>query len=335
MKLPSRLLCDTVQVAADDHILILNSAADPFVAQAARHLGSGSMLLAEDNIAAVMPERGPQIQHIAFHECIARCPAATMDVAVMNLLYQPSKAWMLYGIEAAHHALREGGHLYIAGSKERGIISLAQRVQDYFGNVETLEISKGHRVLHTRKTGGQEIAAPQDLISRVFARGTMDEGTRILLDALEVYVTDEALDLGCGAGYIGLHIAQRARKGFVTMVDASLAAVAASQQAVEQSGLTNVRVLPSDGTAAVAMQRFDLVATNPPFHLAGIETREVAERFMREAAQVLRPKGRLYVVANRFLKYEPVLQNHFSRVAEVGGNTRYKVLLALKYQERH
>ncbi len=330
MKLPSHLLRDTVQVAPGDHILILNSAADAFVPQAAQRLGDGSMLLAEDNIAIATPQRGAQIQRIAFHECMARCPAATMDVAVMNLLYQPGKAWMLFGIEAAHHALREGGHLYIAGSKERGIVSLAKRVQDYFGNVETLEISKGHRVLCARKTGGQEIQVPHDLLSRVFAHGAMDEGTRVLLDALEVHVTDEALDLGCGAGFIGLHIAQRARKGFVTMVDASLAAVAASRQAVEQSGLTNVRVLPSNGTAAVASQRFDLVATNPPFHLGGIETREVAERFIREAAQVLRPKGRFYMVANRFLKYEPTLRSHFPRVAEVGGNTRYKVLLATR-----
>jgi 16S rRNA (guanine1207-N2)-methyltransferase len=332
MKLPSHLLRDTVQVAPGDHILILNSAADPFVLHAAQRLGDGSLLLAEDNIAIVIPQRGPQIQRIAFHECIARCPAATMDVAVMNLLYQPGKAWVLFGMEAAHYALREGGQLYIAGSKERGIVSLAKRVQDYFGNVETLEISKGHRVLRARKTGSQEIQAPHDLLSQVFAHGTMDEGTRVLLDTLEIHVTDEALDLGCGAGFIGLHIARRARKGLVTMVDASLAAVAASRQAVEQSGLTNVRVLPSDGTAAVATQRFDLVATNPPFHLGGIETREIAERFMREAAQVLRPKGRFYVVANRFLKYEPALRSHFSRVTEVGGNTRYKVLLALKHE---
>jgi 16S rRNA (guanine1207-N2)-methyltransferase len=325
MKLPSRLLCDTVQIAPGDHILILNSAADPFVPQAAHLLMDGLMLLAEDNIAAVMPERGQRIQHIAF-----LCPAATMDVAVMNLLYQPGKAWILYGIEAAHHALRSGGYLYIAGSKERGIVSLAKRVQDYFGNVETLEISKGYRVLRAHKTGSQEMVAPLDLLSQVFAHGTMDEGTRVLLETLEVHVTDEALDLGCGAGYIGLHIARRAHKGFVTMVDASLVAVAASRQAVERSGLANVRVLPGDGTAAVATQRFDLVATNPPFHLGGIETREVAERFMREAAQVLRPKGRFYVVANRFLKYEPALRSHFARVAEVGGNTRYKVLLALK-----
>ena len=112
------------------------------------------------------------------------------------------------------------------------------------------------------------------------------------------------------------------------MVDASLAAVDAAQRKVEQSGLTNVQVLPSDGIQAVRSQRFDLVVTNPPFHLGGVQTTATAERFIREAAQVLRPCGRFYLVANRFLKYEPTLRACFKTVEEVRGDKRYKVLQA-------
>src|SRR5256885_15469642 len=64
------------------------------------------------------------------------------------------------------------------------------------------------------------------------------------------------------SGLLGLHIARLASNGCVTMVDASLAAVAAAQKATSQSGLTNVRVLPSDGAQAVISERFDLVVTN-------------------------------------------------------------------------
>ena len=158
----------------------------------------------------------------------------------------------------------------------------------------------------------------------------MDEGTRLLVEALELYATDIALDIGCGTGYIGMHIAHIASKGHVTMVDASLVAVDAARKMVEQSGMTNAQVLASDGTQAVKTQRFDLIVTNPPFHLGGIQTTEIGERFIREAAQVLRPRGRFYLVANRFLKYEPTLRTCFHSIEEVGGNTRYKVLLATK-----
>ena len=113
------------------------------------------------------------------------------------------------------------------------------------------------------------------------------------------------------------------------MVDASLAAIDAARRTVEQNGLTNVQVLQSDGAQAVLSQRFDLVVTNPPFHHGGIQTTEIAERFIRQAGQVLRPRGRFYLVVNRFLKYEPTLKACFKTVEEVGGNSRYKVLRAL------
>ena len=150
------------------------------------------------------------------------------------------------------------------------------------------------------------------------------------LESLEVRVTDVALDMGCGAGFIGCHMARLATKGQVTMVDASLVAVEEVRRRVEQSGLTNAQVLSSDGAQAVSSQRFDLVVTNPPFHIGGIQTTRIGERFIREAAQVLRPRGRFYLVANRFLKYEPTMRSVFKTVEEVGGDTRFKVLRGIE-----
>lgn len=76
--------------------------------------------------------------------------------------------------------------------------------------------------------------------------------------------------------------------------------VAAAHRLLEQRGLTNAQVLASDGLQAVRDRRFDLVAMNPPFHLGGIQTTALAERFISEAAQALRPRRRFYLVANRF-----------------------------------
>ncbi len=385
--LHSSLLSDTVQLAIDDRLLILNSAADPFVPLAAQRIVTGELILAEDNVASLQlaysalkreqtssgRRNNPDpYRHIPFHEYTLREAPATIDVAVMNMLYQPSNAWMIYGIQLAAYALKPGGSLYIEGAKDRGVLSMTKRLQSLFGNVETLKISKGQRVIRSRKPqigtlpADQNVVAPlagarpttfvegnvvaplagarpagarlagarfvdarlADARSTVFAEGKLDEGTRLLLEALEVHTTDVALDIGCGAGFIGLHIARLAPKGHVTMVDASLVTVDVARRRVQESGLANVQVLPSDGAQAVLEQRFDLIVTNPPFHLGGIQTTEIAERFIRQAAQVLRPRGRFYLVANRFLKYEPTLRASFKTVAEIGGNTRYKILLA-------
>ncbi|HLH63874.1 MAG TPA: methyltransferase [Ktedonobacteraceae bacterium] len=334
----SCLLCETVQLTIDDHVLMLNSAEDEFVTMAAQQISAGKLILAEDNIAALSRfeqsrERNlpGAYAHIPFHEYTLHAAPTNIDVAAMNILYQPGNAWIHYGLQLARYALKPGGQLYVTGAKDRGILSVAKRMQESFGNVETLMISKGRRVVRSRKdetlaTGEAQVARP---LLTPFADGDLDEGTRLLLEALEVHVTDVALDIGSGAGYIGMHIARLARKGQVTMVDTSLAAVDAARHRIEQSGLTNVQVLPSDGIQAVRSQRFDLVATNPPFHLGGVQTTATAERFIREARQVLRPRGRFYLVANRFLKYEPVMRACFKTVEEVGGNTKYKVLRGL------
>lgn len=329
------LLADTVQFTINEQVLFLNSAADPFVPLAAQQLSAGELLLAEDSVAALKTAQAAvtraqsttrlRSRSVVFHEYTLHKPTATIDAVVMNMLYQPNNAWLAYALQLARYALKPGGHFYVEGAKDRGVLSMAKRMQSAFGNVETLAISKGQRVLCSVQRQDPINAVEVPLLTP-FAEGKLDEGTRMLLDALEVRATDIALDIGCGSGYIGLHIARLATKGHVTMVDASLASVAAAQRLVEVSGLTNIQALPSDGIEAVATQRFDLVATNPPFHLGRLQTTEVAERFIREAAQVLRPRGRFYLVANRFLKYEPVLRTHFKSVEEVTGDARFKVL---------
>lgn len=342
MKLQSCLLCDAVQFTAHTHLLILNSAPDPFVRFALERLQNaggadrdGSITLAEDNIAAVqalLPQKPPfanntgLVRHAAFHDYILHSPGQIVDVAVLNLLYQPAKAWMLYALQVALHALRTDGHLYVTGAKDRGIATMARYIEQSFGNVETLLISKGQRVLCATSTARS--SSPLTSPLRAFASNALDDGTRLLLQSLDVQAGDQALDIGCGAGFIGLHIARLSTSGHVTMVDASLLAVATAREAVEKSQLDNVEVMASDGARAIINRRFDLVVTNPPFHQGGAQSLATGEQFIREAAQVLRPGGRFYLVANRFLKYEPTLHACFTQFAEVGGDTRYKVLRA-------
>ena len=331
------LLAEVVQYAPGERLLIINSASDPCVARLAHKTNASELVLAEDSVAACAQARtalqsvnkaDARVRQVAFHEYTTSEAPATVDVAIMNILYQPNNAWMLYGVQLAAYALKDGGRLYIEGAKDRGILSLGKRVQEIFGNLETLTISKGQRVIYALKREQRTRKAPVAPDLAAFARGKMDEGTGLLLEALEVRVTDNALDLGCGSGFIGAHIAEQAIRGQVTLVDASLTSVDAARNLLEERGLTNARVLASDGIQMVRDQRFTLIATNPPFHLGGIQTTAVAERFIREAAQILLARGRFYLVANRFLKYEPVLRECFGEVEEIAGNTRFKVLRA-------
>src|SRR2546421_11591325 len=165
--LHSSLLHETVQLAIDDQVLILNSAADPFVLEAPQRLSAGELILAEDNLASLQqfnnlvgadvscppPIYRPRllIRHIPFHEYTLYEAPATIDVAILNILYQPSNAWMIYGLQVAAYALKPGGRLYVVGAKDRGVLSIAKRMHSLFGNLETLVISKGQRVIYSHK----------------------------------------------------------------------------------------------------------------------------------------------------------------------------------------
>jgi 16S rRNA (guanine1207-N2)-methyltransferase len=114
-------------------------------------------------------------------------------------------------------------------------------------------------------------------------------------------------------------------------VDHSAAALAASRATLELNGVTNGTVLASDCAEAVRDRRFDIVATNPPFHQGlGVEF-DVAQQFVRDAARVLvKEGGRLYLVANRFIRYERVMGNLFSQVTTAYEDKRFRVLEAMR-----
>ena len=72
----------------------------------------------------------------------------------------------------------------------------------------------------------------------------------------------------------------------------------------------------------------DAVVCNPPFHTARAADPGLGAGFIRAAAKMLHPGGTLWLVANRHLPYEQALREHFGDVAEIGGDTRFKILTA-------
>jgi release factor glutamine methyltransferase len=72
------------------------------------------------------------------------------------------------------------------------------------------------------------------------------------------------LDWGTGSGAIALALAVERPDLAVTAIDVSRAALAVARSNAAANGLT-VEILESDGFAAVAGRRFDMVAANPPY----------------------------------------------------------------------
>jgi 16S rRNA (guanine1207-N2)-methyltransferase len=146
---------------------------------------------------------------------------------------------------------------------------------------------------------------------------------------MPLHAGDSVLDLGCGSGPLGIAAAQSGASR-VTMVDVDSEAVRCARRAVDVGGLTNCRALCSDVAHAVRDERFDLVVTNPPFHVGKATDLEVPTQFILDAWQVLKTGGRLALVANRTLPYERLVYETFGNLVTLHDGPRFKVLSATR-----
>ncbi|WP_019420687.1 class I SAM-dependent methyltransferase [Paenibacillus sp. OSY-SE] len=129
----------------------------------------------------------------------------------------------------------------------------------------------------------------------VFSKGGVDYGSRVLIDSMNIPVRAQVLDVGCGYGPIGLTAARLAQQGCVKMVDVNERALQLAQENAAQNGIHNVTVQESDGLAALAGERFDVILTNPPIR-AG---KEVVHRIFEQSYEQLNEQGALWIVIQK------------------------------------
>jgi 16S rRNA (guanine1207-N2)-methyltransferase len=87
----------------------------------------------------------------------------------------------------------------------------------------------------------------------------------------------------------------------------------------------------TDVTEAVPHQRqFDTVIMNPPFHEAQDASFTLGKTFIKQAANILKPGGTLYLVANLHLPYEQTLLENFRSHRILKEDKGFKVFLARK-----
>jgi len=92
--------------------------------------------------------------------------------------------------------------------------------------------------------------------------------TEVLVEtvlSLPVNENIRALDLGTGTGAIALALASERPRWQITAVDKMPAAVALAQENRAALGFDHVKVVESDWFSALAGERFDLIASNPPY----------------------------------------------------------------------
>lgn len=147
----------------------------------------------------------------------------------------------------------------------------------------------------------------------VFSHGRLDRGSALLLEHLDQLPSGHLLDFGCGAGVLGAAVKRRYPQNQVTLLDVDAFAAASSRLTLAANGL-EAEVLTGDGIDAAPMD-LNTILSNPPFH-TGVHTDYFAtENLLRKAAKHLKKGGELRLVANSFLKYQPLIEEHLGACA--------------------
>ncbi|WP_447746335.1 methyltransferase [Pseudomonas nicosulfuronedens] len=295
----------------------------------------GRVLLAGLPVDALLGDL-PQAQGWSWHAGFARqlearypgrCPfgvtppEGSFDAAV---LFLPKSRELTDYLLAALASCVPDGELYLVGEKRAGV-ERASKQLGAFGRASKLDSARHCQLWHAHIDGTPSAPDLHALAQRyelpladgplqvitlpgVFSHGRLDRGSALLLEHLDKLPAGHLLDFGCGAGVLGATLKRRYPQSRLTLLDVDAFAVESSRLTLAANGLEG-EVIAGDGIDA-APSDLAAIVSNPPFH-QGVHTSYAAtEHLLRESARHLAPGGELRLVANSFLKYLPLIEQH-------------------------
>ncbi len=258
-------------------------------------------------------------------------PGGVFDRAVV--LAPPGVLDRRFVLAQVLRTLRPGGTLVALAPKQRGGARLGKELEGFGCLVD--EIARRHyRICRTSRPvtlhgldeaiadGGPRIPPALGLWSQpgIFSWDRLDPGTDLLLRRLP-RLAGMGADFGCGVGVLARAALEWPGVERMTLIDIDRRAIDAAYRNVHdpRAGFRWTDVRDCD------LANLDFVIMNPPFHHGGAEDRLLGEAFIRRAAGSLKRGGACWLVANRHLPYETVLNASFSTVRLVEQADGYKL----------
>lgn len=256
------------------------------------------------------------------------------------LFFPKSKERVIWLVDLLKSILPPKTTVYFVGENKGGIKSSAKLLAGQLTNIVKIASGK-HCVLmrgSLNEIGGSPTSYQHSQytiddknitvasLPGVFSYKELDHGTKLLLESLPKHISGKVLDFACGCGVIGSFIKKYYSDCQIDMCDIDALATESSKQTLLINELVGSVVI-SDGLTKIS-SNYQWIFSNPPFHTGIKIDYHITECFIKDCKKVLTTNGRLYIVANRFLKYAQILQDHFNFVDVVAEDNKFKVYCA-------
>ncbi|GLQ35887.1 MFS transporter [Amylibacter marinus] len=262
------------------------------------------------------------------------------DIAVVEITRFKPQTQALIARAIDHVA--QGGLILVNGAKTDGIESHLKNLRKLLEIDGVVSKAHGKAFWFTRTGTENPVAQWQDTLipsknkdgfmtqAGVFSANHIDPASRLLVDNLPKTLAGRGADLGAGWGYLSTKIlAQYPKILGLDLVEADLNALDCARLNVTD---TRASFHWQDATE-FKTPPLDFVVMNPPFHNSRLADPEIGRAFIQRAAQLLKPKGQLWMVANRQLAYESTLEACFINSQILQETPQFKVIRADRPQK--
>lgn len=162
----------------------------------------------------------------------------------------------------------------------------------------------------------------------IYGAGKIDDGSALLASHLPKRLRGQVADLGSGWGYLTHALLQTCRGVVnVDLYEADRRALDCSRANTDPG---KCRYHWADVTSGLPTDHYDAVIMNPPFHSGIAQDIGLGERFIGAAAEALKPRGELWMVANTHLPYEATLDAQEMTWKIIEQTPSFKVIAARK-----
>lgn len=258
-----------------------------------------------------------------------------------GVLFLPkSKELTYYLLQALASCLTSWGSLYLVGEKKAGIESVAKYLTN-FGKTVKIDSARHCQLWQCQLT--HPISKPKLLdfaqtykvlnltitsLAGVFSHGRLDKGTKLLIKYLDDLPIGNVLDFGCGSGVLGCCLKQQYPNATLYFQDTDAFAIASTELTIQKNNLIATTLLKNGIDNSPT--ELAAIVSNPPFH-QGIQTNyQATEELITKASYHLTRGGELRLVANSFLKYQPLIENSFGNCKVIAEADGFKIYSAHK-----